>query len=518
MKQLTCEMCGSTDLLKQDGVFVCQTCGTKYSVEEAKKMMIEGTVNVSGTVRVDNTDKIKNYLEMAKSAYDAGNKGEAESYCNRIIEIEPQNYEAWFMKGKAAGWQSTLANIRIEESVQCFSKAIDYAPDEKKVSVQKSCADEVAELSTALMRLCCNNFSDFPSENNVATIKNCGIITLNVSLQFLVKCGITVTEFTKAVANLINNSAIDAYINKIKPDFKSNKYPNKHQLSTFLDGAGYVSSLILYAITYSGEEDYEANIVRYKNLIDVNDECISAKSYNSEYLNYDRYNNGYWAVKRMEDAVRRDGNIPDSANSRYWYVDTKLSASAISSRKTENDTYRKKIQECTRLAAIKRKEEAEKKAKEQTERNNTYWAEHAEEKRQLESERNTLQAQLKQLQEQVAPYDRDIAKWQKKREADTPAQEEKKTVEKQISDLRTEKNNLGIFKGKEKKALQAQIDELSSRLPAINESIEVEEKEQIKMCNGKIREIDQQAKPIKDKIAAAEKRINEIKAELTKNR
>lgn len=38
------------------------------------------------------------------------------------------------------------------------------------------------------------------------------------------------------------------------------------------------------------------------------------------------------------------------------------------------------------------------------------------------------------------------------------------------------------------------------------------------MCNGKIREIEQQAKPIKDKIAAAEKRINEIKAELTKNR
>lgn len=25
MKQLTCEMCGSTDLMKQDGVFVCQS-------------------------------------------------------------------------------------------------------------------------------------------------------------------------------------------------------------------------------------------------------------------------------------------------------------------------------------------------------------------------------------------------------------------------------------------------------------------------------------------------------------
>ena len=54
MKRLTCEMCGSTDLIKQDGVFVCQTCGCKYSIEEAKKMMVEGTVDVSGsTVKVD---------------------------------------------------------------------------------------------------------------------------------------------------------------------------------------------------------------------------------------------------------------------------------------------------------------------------------------------------------------------------------------------------------------------------------------------------------------------------------
>ena len=41
MKQLICEMCGGNDLIKQDGVFVCQNCGTKYTVEEAKKMMKE---------------------------------------------------------------------------------------------------------------------------------------------------------------------------------------------------------------------------------------------------------------------------------------------------------------------------------------------------------------------------------------------------------------------------------------------------------------------------------------------
>ena len=29
MKQLTCEMCGGTDLVKDGGVFICQTCGCK---------------------------------------------------------------------------------------------------------------------------------------------------------------------------------------------------------------------------------------------------------------------------------------------------------------------------------------------------------------------------------------------------------------------------------------------------------------------------------------------------------
>ena len=38
MKRLTCELCNSTNLIKTDGVFVCQSCGCKYTVEEAKKI------------------------------------------------------------------------------------------------------------------------------------------------------------------------------------------------------------------------------------------------------------------------------------------------------------------------------------------------------------------------------------------------------------------------------------------------------------------------------------------------
>ena len=78
MKRLTCEMCGGTDLIKQDGVFVCQNCGMKYSVEDAKKMMIEGTVDVKGTVQVDNSAFVQKYLTNANRALEKEDWEEVE--------------------------------------------------------------------------------------------------------------------------------------------------------------------------------------------------------------------------------------------------------------------------------------------------------------------------------------------------------------------------------------------------------------------------------------------------------
>ena len=41
MKKMVCEICGSQSIKKEDGVFVCQECGTQYSTEEAKKLLSE---------------------------------------------------------------------------------------------------------------------------------------------------------------------------------------------------------------------------------------------------------------------------------------------------------------------------------------------------------------------------------------------------------------------------------------------------------------------------------------------
>ena len=96
MKALTCEMCGSTNLVKEGGVFVCQSCGTKYSVEEAKKMMVEGTVEVKGTVKVDTSDDLKNLYEIARRAKDSNNSENAAKYYEQILMKDPNSWEANF--------------------------------------------------------------------------------------------------------------------------------------------------------------------------------------------------------------------------------------------------------------------------------------------------------------------------------------------------------------------------------------------------------------------------------------
>ena len=96
MKQMKCEMCGGTDLIKQDGVFVCQSCGLKYSVEEIRSMMIEGTVDVQGTVKVDNSAFVEKYLANARRAYDKEDWEEVEKYYNMVEQNAPNNMEAVF--------------------------------------------------------------------------------------------------------------------------------------------------------------------------------------------------------------------------------------------------------------------------------------------------------------------------------------------------------------------------------------------------------------------------------------
>ena len=146
MKKLTCEMCGSTDLVKQDGVFVCQSCGCKYSVEEAKKMMIEGPVDVSGsTVKVDTQQKKENLYEIARRARDDNNSTAAAKYYDMILQEDPFSWEASFYATYYAAMDTKVGQMADSAATvsNCFNSVLNLIKERVPESEQGNCVKEI---------------------------------------------------------------------------------------------------------------------------------------------------------------------------------------------------------------------------------------------------------------------------------------------------------------------------------------------------------------------------------------
>lgn len=98
------EICGSNDIMKHDGCYVCQECGIKYSVEEARKLMIEGTVDVSGSiVQVDRSNEIENRIKNIINEYNVNHMKECFQLCSDVLNIAPDNVTAIVYKALADG-------------------------------------------------------------------------------------------------------------------------------------------------------------------------------------------------------------------------------------------------------------------------------------------------------------------------------------------------------------------------------------------------------------------------------
>ena len=186
MKKIVCEMCGSNDFVKQDGLFVCQSCGMKYSLEEARKLMIEGTVNVAGTVSIDHSNMIENYKKMMDVASRSQNYAQAEQYANKVIEIDPTNVNAWFTKGKAIAWQHTVKNNRFSEALYSFRMAFENSNEDNKESLIKETAEELNNLFLAVSALHCGFvMKDYSAETITEYIGSIKVLDNDLAEFFL---------------------------------------------------------------------------------------------------------------------------------------------------------------------------------------------------------------------------------------------------------------------------------------------------------------------------------------------
>lgn len=503
MKQIVCEMCGSNNVLKQDGMFVCQDCGTKYSVEEAKKLMVEGVV------QVDHSNMTDNYLNLAISACNSGNYSEAEAYANKVIEIDPSNYLGWQIKGKSSGWQSTLANVRLDEYLSSCFKALQYGPEgDAYHELVEDITHEFTDLASALIKLRADRFAKWPDEEEFnGFISDCKRLTDLCSTYSSagIDLGVVLAPqiFMKPIPGIICNSVNEAYKKIIEPDFSGQRNkPDDDDFTKYIQRIGYCTKLVELAINLSKKDD-EANIQRYENLIFLNEKAINACSYRWEYHDYQ---NGLGP-----QVVKKYGGIPDVSGSGIWWENRELTDAAKSMRRTQISQYRAKIQTIKSEKEAKERAEREKReriAKEEAKKRfDAYWEEHADEKARLEEERKGLNNQIASLQSdlnaQLDSFNRDISA--------ISGASEIANLDSRIKQLSDQKASLGIFKGKEKKNLQEQIDQAYAERKAIQDRMNYERQAIERKIAAAKSEFEKKAAPLQSRIQA-------IYTELTKAR
>ena len=156
MKALKCEICGSQDFVKNEGVFVCQSCGTKYTVEEAKKLMADAPVDITGTVKVDTSDELKNLYEIARRAKDADNNENAAKYYDMILVKDPSSWEANYYVVYFKSMGCKIAEIRLAANnvTYCLESVLNLIKEhETDDTLQEAALTEICLRNTVIANM-----------------------------------------------------------------------------------------------------------------------------------------------------------------------------------------------------------------------------------------------------------------------------------------------------------------------------------------------------------------------------
>ena len=143
-------------MIKDNGVYVCQNCGTKYTLEEARKLIIDEPVEVQGTVKIDESGNLDNYIALAKRARARRDWDDAKKYYNLVEQIDPKNIEAIFY-GNYGKAKDTLADSNLSDrqdafkglqvSLICVKNNFDIVKEAENRKIIDSISSDIIELT-----------------------------------------------------------------------------------------------------------------------------------------------------------------------------------------------------------------------------------------------------------------------------------------------------------------------------------------------------------------------------------
>ena len=193
-KRLVCEICEGTNLIKEDGAFICQGCGCRYSIEEAKKLMVDIQQDETESVPSNESPKLKNLYTLARRAKTDNNTDSALNYYEQIVIENPNDWEASFYCVYYKALDSSIANMTyslntLSNSLPSIYELLNALPEEKQQSAFMEVTQKVAEISDNYKTAAYNfwekhktvdGISDMSARMAAAIrldIKNCDLLT-----------------------------------------------------------------------------------------------------------------------------------------------------------------------------------------------------------------------------------------------------------------------------------------------------------------------------------------------------
>lgn len=107
--------------------------------------------------------KVDNRLRLADAAAEAGNYKEAYRYYTKVLEDDPENYEAWFGKGVSAAWDSGLRGDRFSELTSGIDRALQCAPEGVRDLLAKRAASKINLITLSYFQLSVKHTAEFIS-------------------------------------------------------------------------------------------------------------------------------------------------------------------------------------------------------------------------------------------------------------------------------------------------------------------------------------------------------------------
>lgn len=401
------------------GLATCNDCGMKYTRERMQEKIQEMKGAGGASSQVASGPSIESLRELAAHALESNNLDEAEVYASRIIEADPRDYQAWITKGQAAGWQSSLRNIRILEAANCFAKAVELAPGEQRDGVEDYVSGQISRIATAIINMRASIYIEYPEPEQAEPFEHDLRQIIEAVKSLLGRSGTRVKGIWESIATQINNAVVKAWTDVIQPDFKNDPHPSDYDFQRFLNRLSAAEDLTKLSIGLSDDDDVD-DVVRYRNLILYAENRRDARSYE-------------WTV---------NGYVGSRA----------LTAEAKAVNNRLISEWRDKIKGLE-AGEAKRKQEVEQRVAQA--RYDAYWAVRRDAREDLERKESQLTKKLAELQAKADDFQ---------------GRDELPALTQQLSTLRSAYEATSRLKRAERKDLQGQIDEVEGRRAQITQA------------------------------------------------